>query len=77
MSYAVNGFNTQENKKVERVDKLVSSIHTKRKCSKTCNKCNGTIEIGDQYTVVKYDDGFISKVYGVYHNECWEEIKNI
>ncbi len=45
----------------------------KRQKEAICAKCQELINIGTEYIPVKYDDGFVDKIYGAYHPECWEQ----
>lgn len=50
---------------------LFAENKTKRG-SKPCKHCGKDIGNGELYTSVSYNDGFLKRGYGAFHNDCWK-----
>lgn len=51
--------------------KLIPQLTTKTKEAKPCKECTKNIEIGEKYFSVTYNDGFVKKLFGAFHKNCW------
>lgn len=51
--------------------KLNATERKKAKSPKPCSHCNLDVNVGDRFIDVKYFDGFLDKLFGIFHIECW------
>lgn len=72
--------NSDKSEKALRIGGVIISfknLFTEQKIkrgSKPCKHCGNKIENGEIYTSVSYNDGFLKRGYGAFHNECWKNL---
>ncbi len=64
-----------KNKPLPKFAKLNAVERTKRTVA-PCEHCNLDINSGDRFMDVKYFDGFLDKLFGRYHVNCWKDFLN-
>lgn len=55
---------------------LIPKKKIKKRNNYPCSLCGKDINIGEKYISVTYDDGFLKKLSGAYHINCYKKYKN-